>query len=48
VVAPADDLEPCLAVVVAAPGRAVAVLEGAAVVGVLHLEEVERLVGSFS
>ena len=43
VVAPADDLEPCVATVVAAPGRAVAVLEGADVVGVLRIEEVEGL-----
>ena len=43
VLAPSDGLEDSLPTVVQAPGRAVAVLEGSRVVGVLRFEEVEHL-----
>ncbi len=42
-VTPHDDLEQCLAAIVASPGRAATVLAGSEVVGVLRVEELQHL-----
>jgi Zn-dependent protease len=43
VVAPTDELEQCLTAVATSPARAAAVLDGAEVVGVLRVEELQHL-----
>jgi hypothetical protein len=45
VLAATDGLEACLPAVVSAPARALAVVDGSTVVGVLRVEEIEHLLG---